>query len=188
MKKTLTRRKALVALGAAAIATQATLLEATPEDLHETEREGDGPFYKPNAPERSNFREAGLSGTPFTLTGQVLNVHGKPLAGALLDFWHADKEGEYDNKGFKLRGRFRADKEGRYQLETFQPRWYSGRSAHFHVKVSSPQHPLLTTALYFKGDPLLEKDKMVQRALILQHSEAKGGGRAAKFDFVLRVS
>src|SRR5258708_39538575 len=108
MKNTLTRRKALGAIsaagaaGAAAIIGEATLLAATPEDLPETGHEGDGPFYKPGAPERSNLREKGIGGTPFTLTGQVLNVHGKPLAGALLGFWHAHKEGEYDNQGFPL--------------------------------------------------------------------------------------
>jgi protocatechuate 3,4-dioxygenase beta subunit len=186
--KKMTRRKALGtigAAGAAALVGEATLLAATPEDLPETGHEGDGPFYKPGAPERANFREKGTGGTPFTLTGQVLNVHGKPLPGALLDFWHADKEGEYDNKGFHLRGRFHADTQGRYRLETIQPRWYGGRSAHFHVKVSAPEHPLLTTALYFKGDPLLAKDSMVKPALVLQVVEQKGE-RAAKFDFVLR--
>ena len=185
-KNDLSRRKAIRALGAAALAGRVTLLAATPEDKHETEREGDGPFYKPGAPERSNFRERGIPGTPFTLTGQVFDVTGKPLAGALLDFWHADSQGEYDNKGFRLRGRFHADAQGRYRLTTIQPRWYSGRSAHFHVKVSAPDHPLLTTALYFQGDPLLRKDTMVKTELTLAHVAAKDG-RAATFDFVLRT-
>ena len=30
----------------------------------------------------------------------VLTVAGQPIAGALLDFWHADDDGECDNVGF----------------------------------------------------------------------------------------
>ena len=34
----------------------------------------------------------------------VLDRLGKPISGALLDFWHADAEGQYDLETFRCRG------------------------------------------------------------------------------------
>ena len=181
----ITRRQAVVLLAGT------TLLEATPEDLHETEREGDGPFYKPGAPERSNLLEPGISGTPFRLTGRVRNVDAQPVPGAVIDIWHADDRGEYDNQGWKLRGRARCDAQGAFEIRTTQPKFYNAgsttRSAHFHIKVSGAGAQLLTTALYFEDDPYITRDRMVQTPLVLAVRKSRGG-RAASFDFVLRKS
>ncbi|MBX9599486.1 MAG: hypothetical protein K2X35_00725 [Bryobacteraceae bacterium] len=183
----ITRRSALGAIAVTALVAPGEL-EATPDEP-ETEHEGDGPFYKPGAPERNVFLESGIAGTPFLLQGRVLDVTGKPVANALIDLWHADSSGEYDNQGWKLRGRFRTDGSGGYTLKTIQPKWYKAgnivRAAHFHVKVSGATNPLLTTALYFEGDPYLNKDGMVKKSLILDVKETKKG-RTADFTFVLR--
>ena len=74
-------------------------------DGHEpTARETEGPFFKPRSPERSDLREPGAGGRPFELSGFVLTRSCRPLSGAVVDLWHADDKGEYDNVGFRYRG------------------------------------------------------------------------------------
>ncbi len=183
------RRQVLLA-GAAVLST-VHVLEATPEDIHETDHEGDGPFYKPGAPFRNDFREKGTVGIPFTLAGQVFDTTGKPLGGAVVDVWQANDTGDYDNDGWKLRGQIQCDAQGRYQLKTIEPRWYKAgnttRAAHFHVKVHAAEHPLLTTAIYFEGDPRAAKDSVIETKLRMKATgDAKG--RKGRFDFVLRAA
>ena len=165
------------------------LLAAT-EESPETENNWEGPFYKPGAPVRSVFLEKGMAGTPLTLTGRVLDRRGRPLRGALLDVWHADHSGAYDNQGFTLRGKLHTDDEGRYTLRTIKPLCYGPpgdmRPAHIHVKASFEKSPILTTQLYFKGDPWNALDPGVRPSLILSpHKEADG--LAAMFDFVIKA-
>ena len=161
----------------------------TPE-VCETEDNQEGPFYKPGAPLRSDLRVQGMSGVPFTLTGRVFNTAGVPVGGALLDVWHADDKGEYDNKGFTLRGRLKTDDAGRYKLLTIMPKFYKAgdtiRPAHIHLKVQGEGTPLLTTQLYFKGDPYNYSDASVRPSLILVPQEDRNRGKSASFDFVLR--
>ncbi|HSL78755.1 MAG TPA: intradiol ring-cleavage dioxygenase, partial [Pseudolabrys sp.] len=69
-----------------------------------TIRQTEGPFFKPKSPERSDLREPGAGGRPFELSGFVLTRRCRPLGGAVVDLWHADDKGEYDNSGFRYRG------------------------------------------------------------------------------------
>lgn len=64
----------------------------------------------------------------------VLTVAGQPIAGALLDFWHADDDGECDNVGFTFWEKQYIDANGRYRLKIVLPRLYPGRMRHIHVK------------------------------------------------------
>jgi protocatechuate 3,4-dioxygenase beta subunit len=73
-------------------------------DDDETWAQTDGPFFTPNSPKRMSLREPAIAGEQMTLSGLVLSTACRPIAGALLDFWHADDAGEYDNSGFRLRG------------------------------------------------------------------------------------
>lgn len=166
------------------------VLAATAEVL-ETEDNMEGPFYKPGAPIRSVLLESGMKGTPLTITGRVLDTHGRPLRGALLDIWHADATGAYDNQGYHLRGRLHTDENGRYLLRTVKPAAYGAptdkRPAHIHVKASFERGPILTTQLYFKGDPWNRQDPGVRPSLIMSpHREADG--LKAQFDFVIKAS
>src|SRR4051812_9503182 len=61
----------------------------------------EGPFFKPSSPERIELIESGMAGQPIELFGFVLTQNCKPIAGALLDFWQADGNGNYDNSGFR---------------------------------------------------------------------------------------
>ena len=145
----------------------------------------EGPYYKSGAPERSVLVEPGMPGTRLLLTGQVLATDCQAVAGALLDFWQADDRGQYDNTGYTLRGKQFADEMGRYRLETIVPGRYPGRTVHIHVKVSAPGGPILTTQIYFAGEPGNESDGLIRPALIVPLAGAAGGGKAATFNFVL---
>ena len=165
---------------------EATDLSATCEgQLEATVSNSEGPYYKSGAPERAALIEPGMPGTPLLLTGQVLTTDCRPVAGALLDFWQADDRGEYDNVGYTLRGRQFADDMGRYRLETILPGLYPGRPPHIHVKVSAPGGPVLTTQIYFEGQPGNESDGLVQPSLLVSLTNAVDGGKAATFNFVL---
>ena len=160
LRRVLFSAAGLPLLGAAAF-LPSRLLAAT-EESPETENNWEGPFYKPGAPARSVLLETGMAGTPLTVTGRILDTHGRPLKGALLDVWQADHKGSYDNTGFLLRGKLYTDDEGRYTLRTVKPLYYGEpgdmRPAHIHVKASSGKSPILTTQLYFKGDPWIHRD------------------------------
>lgn len=146
----------------------------TPADM-------EGPFYTPGAPARASLVEQGAKAERVLLSGRVLGVDCKPVAGALLDFWQADEKGEYDNAGFRYRGKVAADAEGRYRIETILPAEYPGRPRHLHVKVQPPgTGRALTTQLYFPGESRRENPALVVAV------ERREGIRLATFDFVLR--
>ena len=123
-----------------------------------TPQQTEGPFYTPSSPERANLRDAGIAGTPIVLSGIVLTRSCQPIAGALVDLWHADDSGAYDNEGFRLRGHQFTDADGRYVFETIVPGLYPGRTRHFHVKFQAANQSVLTTQLYFPGEPDNERD------------------------------
>lgn len=145
----------------------------------------EGPYYTANPPFRTSLIEPGMAGTRLILTGQVLDTDCQPVAGALLDFWHADANGNYDNSGYRLRGKLYADAQGYYRLETVVPGLYPGRTRHIHVKVSRPGGRILTTQLYFNGEPRNQSDRIFNSSLAMTLSNASDGSQQATFDFVL---
>jgi protocatechuate 3,4-dioxygenase beta subunit len=149
-----------------------------------TLRQTEGPFFKPSSPERAELLEAGMPGQPIELVGFVLSRGCKPLAGALLDFWQADDKGRYDNSGFRLRGHQFSDAEGRYRLRSIVPGVYVGRTRHIHVKVQPRGGRVLTTQLYFPGEPQNRSDGLFRSELLVRTAK-NAGGLAGRFDFVL---
>lgn len=139
-----------------------------------------GPFFTPRSPRRNALIERGTNGDRMTLTGRVLGADCKPIAGALLDFWQADALGNYDNKGYRLRGHQFANEDGTYTLETVIPGEYPGRTPHLHVRVRGGSGPVLTTQLYFPGHPKNGPDFLFDERLVM-----KGGASKFYFDFVL---
>ena len=146
----------------------------------------EGPFYKPNSPERTSLREPGISGTPLTVTGYVLSTTCQPIAHALLDFWQADGSGNYDNTGFRLRGHQYTDNHGRYSLNTIVPGEYPGRTRHIHVKVEAPGRPVLTTQLYFPGEARNDSDGIFSPELLM-HVQQTTNGQLATFNFIIAL-
>lgn len=155
-------------------------------DDHTTPAQTEGPYYTPNTPERASLIEPGMPGTRLTVSGQVLTTGCQPVARALLDFWQADDSGAYDNAGFRLRGHQFADEQGRYMLETIVPGLYPGRTRHIHVKVQAPNQPVLTTQLYFPGEPANQRDAIFQPELLME-VQSDGAGKAGMFNFVLAI-
>jgi protocatechuate 3,4-dioxygenase beta subunit len=151
-----------------------------------TIRQTEGPFFKPRSPERSDLREPGAGGRPFELSGFVLTRRCRPLGGAVIDLWHADDKGEYDNAGFRYRGHITTGPDGAFRFRTIAPAVYSGRTRHYHAKVQAAGSRLLTTQLYFPNEPANQRDGLFQRALLMQVANA-GDGLAGRFDFVLDI-
>ncbi|PYN48637.1 MAG: intradiol ring-cleavage dioxygenase [Candidatus Rokuibacteriota bacterium] len=178
---------ALAAGASTADAAQAPPLRPTPScpgAAPPTERQTEGPYFKPDSPLRASLVEPGMAGTKIVVTGMVLSTSCQPIARALIDVWHADDRGGYDNAGYRLRGHQFTDDQGRYRLETIVPGIYPGRTRHFHVKVQAPNRPVLTTQLYFPGEAVNTRDPIFSRDLVMQVSDG-AGGKAATFDFVL---
>lgn len=141
-----------------------------------TPRQTEGPFFKPSSPER----RALTSSPRLILSGRVFGKDCRPVARALLDFWHADEQGEYDRAGFGYRGHQFTDAEGRYRLETIVPAEYPGRTRHIHVKVQARGGPVLTTQLYFPDEPGNARDGLFRPELTVRMEKAG----LAVFDFV----
>ena len=146
-----------------------------------TAAQTEGPFFTPRSPQRASFLEKDFSGAKFVVAGLVLSPQCRPVANALLDFWHADESGAYDNQGYRYRGHQFTDAQGSYRLETIVPALYPGRARHIHVKVQAPGRRILTTQLYFAGDSGNARDRLYTPALEMRAAQP-GGGR---FDFVV---
>jgi protocatechuate 3,4-dioxygenase beta subunit len=116
----------------------------------------------------------------------VLTRACRPVAGALVDLWQANDAGDYDNKGFRLRGHVFTDAEGRYAFRTIMPGLYPGRTRHYHVKVQAPNRPVLTTQFYFPDEKANRTDAFFHRELVMQVASADDALRA-RFDVVLAM-
>lgn len=180
------RRDLLLAAGSAGVGLLASCSVGGHEGAcaDRTHDNIEGPFYKASAPMRASLTMAGEQSPPLTLTGRVLGQTCAPIAEAVLDVWHVDEQGLYDNAGFKFRGKFSVDADGRFTIATIVPPPYPGRPAHIHVKVRAPEYPILTTQLYFPGDPQNRSDAFFDPTLLLETAKTDSG-LLAVFDFVL---
>jgi hydroxyquinol 1,2-dioxygenase len=148
-----------------------------------TEATVEGPFYWVGAPDKALGADIGegVLGEPTFYMGRVTDVDGQPLAGALLDVWSGDGEGNYDmqlsdDPTMKARGRFRTDVQGRYWFWSIRPSYYPipvdgpvgemmratdrsiYRPGHIHMQVSAPGHVMLTTHIFVAGSPYIDND------------------------------
>jgi protocatechuate 3,4-dioxygenase beta subunit len=169
-------------------------LELTPQCAAEgvsTPRQTEGPFFRAGSPGRDDLVEPGSKARLVELTGFVLTRGCNPVARAVVDVWHADEQGAYDNKGFRYRGRVYTNEKGRYRIRTIVPALYPGRTRHYHVNVAAGGKLLLTTQLYFPDEPGNRKDGLFRKELLMQvaksttKSSAKDAATAARFDFVI---
>ncbi|MBI3242940.1 MAG: hypothetical protein HYZ49_11670 [Chloroflexi bacterium] len=173
----------------AAATSVAQVLPPTPacgDDDDVTPAQTEGPYYTPDTPERASFLETGVTGTELVVTGYVLDTACQPVPQALLDFWHCDDAGVYDNVGYKLRGHQFTNDAGQFTLETIVPGVYPGRTRHIHVKVQAPNQPVLTTQLYFPDEPGNSTDGIFRSELLMAVQDA-AGGKAATFNFILEI-
>ena len=151
-----------------------------------TPRTIEGPLYVAGAPvvegeaRMDDGSEDGVATVMF-LQGKVTGPDGQPLAGAIVDVWHANTQGTYSyfdssQSEYNLRRRIRTDADGRYRARSIVPSGYGcpsdgptqelldrlgrhgQRPAHIHFFVSAPGHRHLTTQINLAGDRYLWDD------------------------------
>ena len=153
-----------------------------------TEPTVQGPEYTANPPIRQGQDFAqGIPGERLVLSGKVLNhMTCKPVQGAVLDIWQTNSTGDYDYKGFNLRGKIVTDKDGNYVLNTVYPESLQldniTRPSHIHVIVGVPGQPLITTQVYFEDQP---NDAYLKDSLIVKPVTDANGTKIAHFDFLV---
>jgi len=149
-----------------------------------TPRTIEGPLYVAGAPlskGEARLDDGTDAGTPLFMQGRVFDTDGKPLAGAIVDVWHANTGGTYSyfdpaQSEFNLRRRIETDAEGRYRFRSIVPSGYGcppdgptqqlldqlgrhgQRPAHVHFFISAPGHRHLTTQINLDGDKYLHDD------------------------------
>ena len=145
-----------------------------------------GPFYRDDAPDRPQGADLCLdgAGVPLAVTVRLRSVEGAALPGAILEVWHANAAGRYENQDpdsqpeHNLRGRFRADAAGVVRFRTIRPRGYSlpddgpvgrlarqlglslDRPAHIHFAATAPGHRRLVTAIFDGSDAAIARDAL----------------------------
>ena len=150
-----------------------------------TRSQTEGPFYTPSTPRRSDLTEPNSSASPLVLEGLVLTPDCQPIAGAIVDIWHCDDNGRYDNKGFRYRGHQYTDSAGSYRFMTNRPTMYTGRTEHIHVKVQGQNTQLLTTQLYFPDRKTDNQQDWIFKSDLVMDLEPTATGWHGRFDFVL---
>jgi protocatechuate 3,4-dioxygenase beta subunit len=176
--KSMSRRQALVLLGAAgtAILARSTAYNASAPSGGKlpacivTPNQTEGPFFVDERLNRSDIRvdpsDGSIkAGVPLTLAFRVSAISSagcNPLSSAIVDIWQCDAVGAYSavnerdsrsvDKNF-LRGYQVTKADGSTQFTTIYPGWYPGRTVHIHFKVrtdAKSQKPReLTSQLYF---------------------------------------
>jgi catechol 1,2-dioxygenase len=149
-----------------------------------TPRAIEGPLYIAGAPMSKGEVRVDtdpVNGDTLVMEGQVLDTRGKPVAGAVVDVWHANEKGRYshfdpDQPEYNLRRRIETDAQGRYRFRSFLPPGYAippnsptselfqalgrhgNRPAHIHFLVAAPGMRALTTQINIPGDTYIDDD------------------------------
>lgn len=143
----------------------------------------EGPYYWEGAPERPLGYDIseGVNGQKAYYYGRVVDERDNPIAGALIDVWSGDGEGNYDmqlegNIEMLARGKFRTDEAGRYHFWSIKPNFYPipqdgpagamqarlgrhpNRPGHVHFKISSDGFHSVNTQLFIANGPYLDSD------------------------------
>lgn len=149
-----------------------------------TPRTIEGPLWIADAPlskGEARLDDGTEQGEVLFMEGQVRDMDGKPVAGAVIDVWHANTKGGYSffdpsQSKYNLRRRIETDAEGRYRFRSILPAGYAcppdgvtqelldalgrhgHRPAHIHFFVVAPGYRKLTTQINIDGDEYLHDD------------------------------
>ena len=193
-RSTMSRRTLLVASSGAAglwaltprLAGAQSLLSTTPSCTDTTEptpRATQGPYFSPDSPERSNIREGRYDDQELMVGGYILDQSCRPIPGALIEIWQADPDGNYDTAGNHLRGHQITAADGRWIFSTVMPGPYRPRARHIHLKVQRRNGEVLTTQMFFPGDPTHAQDRQFDPRLVAAMVDAPY--TQARMDIVL---
>jgi catechol 1,2-dioxygenase len=150
-----------------------------------TARAIEGPLYVPGAPLAKGFArldDGADAGEVLLMRGRVLDTAGEPIAGAIVDVWHANTMGAYSvfdpsQSAYNNRRRIETGADGAYGFRSVMPKGYAvppngateqllakvgrhgQRPAHIHFLVSAPpRYRHLTTQINIADDPLVNDD------------------------------
>ena len=98
--------------------------------------DGAGPFGRGAPPRRAKI------GTGHVLIGTVLSVDCRPLAGARVHLWQANRFGVYTRAGSAT---VVTDRAGHFRFEGPRPVSYEGRPPHIHLRILASDHEVLLT-------------------------------------------
>lgn len=183
------------------------------EELTQTPRQTEGPFYPDKLPLDTdndlliiNDNITPAVGAVTYMSGRILGPSGEPIRNAVVEIWQCDNNGAYLHQGTSNRdkrdknfqgfGRFVTGSTGEYLFRTIKPVAYPGRTPHIHYAVKLKGRETFTTQCYVKGDPGNERDGIwrsvrdpkLRDAITVNFAplkDAKAGELAAKFDIVL---
>ncbi len=174
-----------------------------------------GPFHVDDAPIRAMGDNISLDGKGESclFEGRVLDLDGKPIAGATVDVWSDNADGFYDvqqpgiQPKWNNRGRFITGADGAYAFRGIKPVSYPipddgpvgqmlghlgrhpYRPAHMHYLVTAPGYQKLVTHTFVGGDTYLTSDAVfgVKNTLVAPFDRVEGGQTLwhSPFDFTL---
>ena len=173
-------------------------VEVTKKDVYcQTTSDILGPFYRAGAPDRYDLTFEGLDGNVIELKGKVFKEDcSTPLIGALVETWHCDTAGDYDNNSAKFlhRGTRTTNSAGEYGFKTILPGKYKNgalyRPSHIHFKITHPDSKELVSQIYFENDPHIDKDPWAStpnaaKRILPITLEDTNGNLAIEFDISL---
>ena len=133
-----------------------------------------------------------------------MDTNEKPIPRALVEIWHANKWGRYqdrrDNSGlpwdhnFQGYGRAMTDYRGRYNFKTIRPAGYGQgrikRTPHIHFKVNGSGFNELTTQMYFADESENENDFVFRnikhkKNVLVEFESISDSEKIGNFDLVL---
>jgi catechol 1,2-dioxygenase len=143
-----------------------------------------GPFWRAESPRYkagASIAHDAQPGTDLEVRGEVVDLDGRPVAGALVDVWQASPVGLYENQDpnqpdHNLRGRFETDAAGRFHFRTVRPAGYPVptdgpcgellraqdrhpyRPAHIHFMISREGFRTLITQVFANDDDVIQSD------------------------------
>ncbi len=172
-----------------------------------------GPFFRPDAPLLAAGADICLDGRGDRLdvTGRVSDATGKPVPGALVEVWHANGEGLFENQEpdqqpeFNLRGKFIADDGGRFEFRSIKPKGYRlpqdgpvgqllnalgysmARPAHLSFRVTAAGYRPLVTEFFDADDPGIGDDALfnAKPELLAKFRPGKKGGWSTEIAIVI---
>lgn len=182
------------------------------EDLDRTPSMTAGPFFPDDLPLDTdndllviNDAISPAVGRVAHVSGRILDTRGDPIRNATVEIWQCDANGVYIHSGggprdeldgnFQGYGRFLTGSTGEYYFRTIRPVPYRPRTPHIHFSVRVKGKPAFTTQLFVEGEPLNERDGLLNsirdpkaRAAIVREfremPDSPAGELAASFDIV----
>ena len=210
----LTASLAVTATGLASVTTFAIGQQSA---IRPTSEQALGPFYPVRLPADQDAdltviagKDGRALGQVLYVSGRVINVRGEPVVNAELEIWQANAAGRYSHPSdqnpapidpnFEGYAKIRTGPDGNYRIKTVKPGAYpagptSTRPPHIHFDVKSGVNRLVTQ-MYLEGEPLNDKDQILQGAsrkegLIARYGAPSGqqepNALVAVWNIVLRV-